>query len=84
MEPLEERQLNTRLKYIIFFFIPEAAMQSFVFENNATIDHFLYVVTWSIIGFQIFFFLVIGLIVIIFTKRITRPIQKLTKFTIEL
>lgn len=72
------------IKYVVLFLIPKEETLQFNHILDHKIDYYFYFLVYVIIIFLIVLFLVIGAIVIIFTNRITAPIQTLTQYTTNL
>ena len=68
----------------MLFLIPKEETLQFNYILKQKIDRNFYSLVYIIVSFLTVLFLVIGIIVIIFTDRITKPIQTLTRYTSDL
>ena len=68
----------------MLFLIPKEETLQFTYILKEKVDRNFYSIVSIIISFLTVLFIVIGIIVIIFTNRITKPIQTLTSYTSDL
>ena len=77
-------QTWAEVKYVILFLVEKEESMQFVRILEDIIDYYFKFMIFLILIFLLILFIVIGAIVVIFTRRITKPIQILTDYTDEL
>ena len=77
-------QTWAEVKYVILFLVEKEETMQFVRILESVIDYYFKFMIILIAIFLEILFLVIGAIVVIFTRRITKPIQILTVYTDKL
>ena len=77
-------QTWAEVKYVILFLVEKEETMQFVRILESVIDYYFKFIIILIAIFLDILFLVIGAIVVIFTRRITKPIQILTDYTDKL